>query len=215
MGFCGGAQQSNRRSSLHDFPPILTLPLPAPVPASASGLRKAHIKDLNPICDVLGLSQKGPSCSGLQTQKIATRVYRTRPPLNPANRKREHRQPGCLLGMFPPGCRKRKELYLTVSSVHCVVLALSFVQYLTCRVPDDRPGKYSAICFQVSALPSFRSTSFASSSGVNFSFGPRGRGAGDGIPWTPPVEGPDIPSTGLKLIDVPPVLVRAIFAGGG
>ena len=103
-------------------------------------------------------------------------------------------------------------MYLTVSSVHCVVLAFSFVQYRTCRVPDDRPGKYSAICFQVSALPSLRSTSFASSSGVNFSFGPLGLGAGDGICCCPADE-PGIPITGLTLIDGPPV--RAIFAGGG
>lgn len=74
---------------------------------------------------------------------------------------------------------------LTISSVQTVVLALSFVQYRTCRVPELRPGKKSAICFQVRFFFSFRSTSSWSSSGVNFNFGPRGRGAGGGMPCAP------------------------------
>jgi hypothetical protein len=120
----------------------------------------------------------------------------------------------------------------TVSSVHCVVLALSFVQYRTCSVPEDLPGKNSAICFHVKDLFSLRSTNSVSSSGVNFSLGPLGRGAGDGICWdeAPPatatcttaVEGPAMPIPGLPpppppLPPPPPILipvaVRCIFAG--
>lgn len=107
---------------------------------------------------------------------------------------------------------------LTVSSVHWVVLAFSLVQYLTCKVPEDRPGKNSAICFQVNALFSFKSTRSWSSSGVNLSFGPRGLGAGGGIcaildgPAT--FEGPAIP-----ICELPPDpmtgSVRAIFEGRG
>jgi hypothetical protein len=64
---------------------------------------------------------------------------------------------------------------LTISSVQTVVFALSFVQYRTCSVPELRPGKKSAICFQVRFFFSFKSTSSWSSSGVNLSLGPRGR----------------------------------------
>lgn len=74
---------------------------------------------------------------------------------------------------------------LTVSSDHCVVFAFSLVQYRTWRVPLDRPGKKSAICFHVKLLFSFRSIKSWSSSGVNLSFGPLGRGAGGGIPICP------------------------------
>jgi hypothetical protein len=74
---------------------------------------------------------------------------------------------------------------LTVSSVQTTSFAFSFVQYRTCSVPLVRPGKKSAICFQVRFLCSFSSTSNASSSGENLSFGPRGRGAGSGIPGYP------------------------------
>lgn len=101
----------------------------------------------------------------------------------------------------------------TVSSVHCVVFAFSLVQYRTCSVPLDRPGKNSAICFQVRLLFSLRSTSSVSSSGVNLSFGARGRGAGDGICCEdpgipiPPLEPPGLPP--------PPIEVRGIFEGGG
>lgn len=92
------------------------------------------------------------------------------------------------------------------------------MQYLTCKVPEDRPGKNSAICFQVNALFSFKSTRSWSSSGVNLSFGPRGLGAGCGIcaifdgPAT--FEGPAIP-----ICELPPGpmtgSVRAIFEGRG
>lgn len=74
---------------------------------------------------------------------------------------------------------------LTISSVQTVVFAFSFVQYRTCRVPELRPGKKSAICFHVRFFFSFKSTSSWSSSGVNLSFGPRGRAAGGGIPSCP------------------------------
>jgi len=96
-------------------------------------------------------------------------------------------------------------LGLTVSSVHCVVLALSFVQYRTCSVPDERPGKNSAICFQVRDLFSLRSTRRASSSGVNFSLGPRGLGAGGGMPGWPTTLGAawDImPSSDSSCLDI-------------
>lgn len=48
---------------------------------------------------------------------------------------------------------------LTISSFHSFVLALSLVQYRTCNVPDDRPGKKSAICFHVRFFCSFSSMS--------------------------------------------------------
>lgn len=119
---------------------------------------------------------------------------------------------------------RSNSMSLTVSSVHCVVFAFSLVQYRTCSVPDDRPGKYSAICFQVRALFSFRSTNKESSSGVNFNFGPRGRGAGDGIPPSPPPPFPPAPPgefptnpglTGPRFD--PPIsrAVRGILLGGG
>lgn len=83
---------------------------------------------------------------------------------------------------------------LTASSVHTVAFALSFVQYRTCKVPLVRPGKKSAICFHVRFLFSFSSMSKLSSVGVNFSFGPRGRGAGDGMPGCPTtLSAPGIP----------------------
>lgn len=78
---------------------------------------------------------------------------------------------------------------LTMSSVHTIVLALSLVQYRTCSVPELRPGKKSAICFHVKFFVSFSSTSRASSSGVNFSFGPLGLAAGSGMPGWPTTEG--------------------------
>jgi hypothetical protein len=71
------------------------------------------------------------------------------------------------------------------SSVHWVVLALSFVQHVTCNVPDDHPWKNSAICFHVKDHFSFSSTSSPSSSGVHFNFGPRGLSAGADIPSWP------------------------------
>jgi len=49
-------------------------------------------------------------------------------------------------------------LELTISSDQTVVFALNFVQYLTCKVPELRPGKKSAICFQVRFFVSFSST---------------------------------------------------------
>ena len=72
---------------------------------------------------------------------------------------------------------------LTNSSVHSTSLTLSFVQYLTCSVPLLLPGKNSEIRFQVMSCFSFSSISSASSSSVNFAFGPecgRGRGGRDG-----------------------------------
>jgi len=73
----------------------------------------------------------------------------------------------------------------TISSVQVVVFALSLVQYLTCSVPELRPGKKSAICFHVRFFVSLSSTNKASSSAVNLSFGPFGLAAGDGIPGWP------------------------------
>lgn len=80
--------------------------------------------------------------------------------------------------MFCPG-------QLTISAFHCLVFAFSFVQYRTCKVPEDRPGKKSAICFQVRFFFSFSSMRSWSSSVVNFNLGPLGRGAGSGMPVCP------------------------------
>lgn len=52
---------------------------------------------------------------------------------------------------------KQPVFQLTVSSVQFVVLAFSLVQYRTCNVPEERPGKKSAICFHVRFLFSFSS----------------------------------------------------------
>lgn len=100
----------------------------------------------------------------------------------------------------------------TISSVHTVVFALSLVQYRTCNVPELRPGKKSAICFHVRFFVSFNSTSSASSSGVNFNFGPLGRGAGVGIPgWPTTLGGPCSPEADTASPDA----VRCDFDGGG
>ena len=96
----------------------------------------------------------------------------------------------CLAGIMPwfvhfmvfSQCSDSAVSSRTISSVHTVVFALSLVQYLTCNVPELLPGKKSAICFQVRSFVSLSSTKSASSSGVNFSLGPFGRGAGSGIP---------------------------------
>lgn len=99
--------------------------------------------------------------------------------------------------------------FWSVSSVHCVVFAFSLVQYRTCKVPLDLPGKKSAICFHVKLLFSFRSTRSVSSSCVNFNFGPRGCSAGAGIPGCPTTLGAPppaaVPSSRLIILEGGPV----------
>jgi hypothetical protein len=74
---------------------------------------------------------------------------------------------------------------LTRGSVHEISFAFNLVQYRTCKVPELRPGKKSAICFHDRSFVSFKSTSKASSSGVNLGFGPAGLAAGFGMPGFP------------------------------
>jgi hypothetical protein len=79
----------------------------------------------------------------------------------------------------------QREQRFTMVSLKIVSLAFNLVQYRICSVPELRPGKKSAICFHVKFFVSFSSTSKASSSGENLSFGPLGLMAGSGMPGSP------------------------------
>lgn len=99
-----------------------------------------------------------------------------------------------VLSPTPPSLCLREECgrHTRSSSVEAVlvvvVLAFSRLPYLSCGRPEARPGKNSAICCQVRFFVSRSSTSKASSSAVNFSFGPLGLAAGDGMPGWPTTE---------------------------